>query len=82
MLIGKTSPLTYNAVGHGKLVAILIGGFLIFGNPITINNIIGVFLTVWGLTWYTRITIEERKQATESLPVVETSNDDSSSNKV
>ena len=65
LLIGRTSPLTYNAVGHAKLMAILVGGVLLFNNPITTGNVIGVIVTFTGLFWYTHITIKEREESTK-----------------
>lgn len=60
LLIGRTSPLTYNAVGHFKLVSIISGGYLLFGDTVTIGNIFGVFVTLLGLTGYTKVKLRDQ----------------------
>lgn len=59
LLIGKTSPITYNAVGHFKLVLILIGGVLLFNAPVTFENSTGVVVAVVGLIAYTHIKLSQ-----------------------
>jgi solute carrier family 35 protein E3 len=39
MVIGKTSPITYNVLGHFKLCTVLAGGFLIFHDPLNANQV-------------------------------------------
>jgi len=72
LLIGRTSPLTYNAVGHFKLSAIIAGGYLLFGQPATFENLLGVFITFIGLFAYTKVKLQEqadkKKEEKESLP--------------
>jgi solute carrier family 35 protein E3 len=45
-IIGRTSPVTYNIVGHVKTVCVLIMGFVVFKSPLLLKNIIGITLTV------------------------------------
>jgi solute carrier family 35 protein E3 len=55
LVIGKTSPVTYNVLGHFKLCVILSLGFLFFGNPIDYRNLTGIAVTLAGVFWYTHL---------------------------
>eukprot|EP00744_Colponema_vietnamica_P000628 GILI01001103.1.p1 GENE.GILI01001103.1~~GILI01001103.1.p1 ORF type:complete len:340 (-),score=88.00 GILI01001103.1:177-1196(-) len=55
LVIGKTSPVTYNVLGHFKLTVIMSLGFLFFGAPIELKNLSGIFVTLAGVFWYTHI---------------------------
>lgn len=55
LVIGKTSPVTYNVLGHFKLCVILSLGFLFFGNPIDYKNLTGIAVTLAGVFWYTHL---------------------------
>jgi solute carrier family 35 protein E3 len=61
LVIGKTSPVSYNVLGHGKLCVILISGYVFFGEECNIRNIIGVVLAVGGIVWYTHLKLMENK---------------------
>lgn len=61
LVIGKTSPVSYNVLGHAKLVVILSSGYLAFGEPYTLPNLIGVSLAVLGIVSYTHLKMNERK---------------------
>ncbi|KAL9644580.1 hypothetical protein ABK040_015319 [Willaertia magna] len=67
LIAGKTSPLSVNVVGYFKTVLVFVGGFLLFSSVVTIQNALGVLLTLVGVAWYTyekyKIT-EEEKQST------------------
>jgi len=52
-IIGNTSPVTYNVVGHFKTCVVLAGGFIIFNYPIILRNIGGIVLTLFGVFLYT-----------------------------
>lgn len=55
LVIGKTSPVTYNVLGHFKLCVILSLGFAFFGNPIDYKNLTGIAITLAGVFWYTHL---------------------------
>ena len=55
LVIGKTSPVTYNVLGHFKLCVILSLGFLFFGNSVDVKNLMGIGLTLVGVFWYTHL---------------------------
>lgn len=48
LVLGKTSPLTYQVLGHMKTVLILILGFTVFKKPIDIRNVIGITIAMVG----------------------------------
>ncbi|KOX69060.1 Solute carrier family 35 member E3 [Melipona quadrifasciata] len=58
-IIGKTSPLTYNMVGHFKFCLLLLGGSLIFHETLTINQVIGITLTLVGIILYAHVKMKD-----------------------
>ena len=55
LVIGKTSPVTYNVLGHFKLTVILSAGFIFFGAKPDPKNITGILTTLCGVIWYTNL---------------------------
>ncbi|KAH9504837.1 hypothetical protein Btru_062071 [Bulinus truncatus] len=72
-IIGNTSPVTYNMIGHLKFCLTLLGGFLLFHDPIQVLQLLGIFTTVAGVLAYTHIKREEMKK-NSSLPTVGSDN--------
>lgn len=59
-------PLTnsrYNMVGHLKFCITLTGGVLIFHDPVSLNQMIGVALTLLGIICYTHFKVQEQNRA-------------------
>ncbi|GLC35896.1 hypothetical protein PLESTF_001237400 [Pleodorina starrii] len=54
LVIGATSSLTYNVVGHLKTVIILTGGCLFFGDAMPAKKLLGVCIAMGGIVWYTQ----------------------------
>ncbi|GIL90469.1 hypothetical protein Vretifemale_18118 [Volvox reticuliferus] len=54
LVIGATSSLTYNVVGHLKTVIILTGGCLFFGDSMPAKKFLGVCIAMAGIVWYTQ----------------------------
>ena len=52
LVIGSTSALTYNIIGHTKSVLVLAGGALKFGDKMTYQKLLGVGIAVAGMVWY------------------------------
>uniref|UniRef100_T1JNZ3 Sugar phosphate transporter domain-containing protein n=1 Tax=Strigamia maritima TaxID=126957 RepID=T1JNZ3_STRMM len=48
-IIGNTSPMTYNMVGHLKFCLTLLGGFLLFDEHLSVYQLVGIALTFTGL---------------------------------
>ncbi|CAH2277866.1 solute carrier family 35 member E3 [Pelobates cultripes] len=60
-IIGNTSPVTYNMFGHFKFCITLIGGYILFKDPLSLNQALGIFCTVFGILAYTRIKFSEQE---------------------
>lgn len=54
-IIGNTSPLTYNMMGHIKFCLTVLGGVLLFEEPFHVNQGVGIILTVLGVTAYAHV---------------------------
>eukprot|EP00127_Corallochytrium_limacisporum_P007248 Clim_evm4s245 gene=Clim_evmTU4s245 len=74
-LIGATSAVTYQVVGHAKTILTLLGGFILFpvadGSQSTLAimvQVIGMALAVVGIVFYTRIKTEEAQASAQALP--------------
>jgi solute carrier family 35 protein E3 len=55
LVIGQTSPVAYNVLGHFKLVCILGSGFVFFHEDANFNKVIGTLLTLLGVLIYTHL---------------------------
>ncbi|KXZ44800.1 hypothetical protein GPECTOR_62g915 [Gonium pectorale] len=58
LVIGSTSSLTYNIVGHFKTVIILAGGCVLFGDKMPWKRLAGIMLTMLGIAWYTYLSVQ------------------------
>lgn len=61
-IIGNTSPITYNMVGHGKFCLTLLGGYVLFRDPLALNQLGGIILTLGGIILYTHFKVQEQSQ--------------------
>jgi len=70
LLVGKTSPLTTNVVGYFKTCMVFLGGILMFATKYTVQNIIGISVTLVGVAWYTTVkyNIDQEKKRQVILP--------------
>lgn len=59
VVLGKTSPLTYQVLGHLKTVLILVLGVVIFNKEVDVQNVIGVVMAMAGVVAYTEIKRRE-----------------------
>ena len=66
LVLGKTSPLTYQVLGHLKTILILILGFTMFNKIVDPRNIIGIIVAMFGVAGYTEI--KRRYAAKDDLP--------------
>ena len=71
VVLGKTSPLTYQVLGHLKTVLILVLGFTVFEKPLDVRNVIGVVIAMAGVIAYTEI--KRRQTPPTVLPGTPTS---------
>eukprot|EP00697_Spironema_sp_BW2_P005551 gnl/Spiro4/17759_TR9447_c0_g1_i1.p1 gnl/Spiro4/17759_TR9447_c0_g1~~gnl/Spiro4/17759_TR9447_c0_g1_i1.p1 ORF type:complete len:328 (+),score=87.04 gnl/Spiro4/17759_TR9447_c0_g1_i1:118-1101(+) len=59
MIIGRTSPVTYNVVVHAKTVLTIAGGIFLFATkPVTTINLVGMTVTVLGIIYYTKLKMD------------------------
>jgi solute carrier family 35 protein E3 len=65
-LIGKTSPLSYQVMGHLKTVLTLGGGFILFDAEMNRRSILGVALAFAGCLWYTYLKDTELRRSYSS----------------
>jgi drug/metabolite transporter (DMT)-like permease len=70
LVIARTSPVTYQVVGHLKTCLILMLGFVVFKYPIVYRNLCGILVAVVGMVWYT-----EAKRADSAASAAATSKD-------
>jgi len=68
LLLGRTSTLTYNAVGHAKMAIIILGGYLLFAQTATPNTLFGVGITFVGLILYTKEKLRVQTAEKDTLP--------------
>ncbi|CAN9508507.1 unnamed protein product [Ophioblennius macclurei] len=62
-IIGNTSAVTYNMFGHFKFCITLIGGYLLFHDPLTLNQALGILCTLAGILSYTHFKLLEQEEA-------------------
>merc|ERR1711968_82411 len=60
LVLGKTSPLTYQVLGHLKTILILVLGFLFFNKTVDMRNVLGIIIAMAGVIAYTEV---RRRQA-------------------
>lgn len=71
LVIGRSSALSYNILGHCKTVVVLLSDYILFGRPATFKSSIGILLTLSGVFWYTSLKLEKarlEKEARERAP--------------
>lgn len=66
LVIGRSSALSYNILGHCKTVVVLLSDYILFGRPATIKSTGGILLTLFGVFWYTSLKLEKARQEKEA----------------
>lgn len=66
LVIGRSSPLSYNILGHCKTVVVLLSDYILFGRPFTFKSTFGIVLTLIGVFWYTSLKLERARQEKEA----------------
>uniref|UniRef100_A0A1D1XEK6 Putative membrane protein At1g06890 n=1 Tax=Anthurium amnicola TaxID=1678845 RepID=A0A1D1XEK6_9ARAE len=71
LVIGTTSPVTYQVLGHLKTCLILAFGYILLHDPFTARNIIGILIAVFGMGLYSyHRVLEGKKKVVEGhLPI-------------
>ncbi|KAK9168793.1 hypothetical protein Syun_000933 [Stephania yunnanensis] len=70
LVIGKTSPVTYQVLGHLKTCLVLAFGYTLLHDPFTERNIIGILVAIFGMGLYSYFCTHEnkKKQLSDLLP--------------
>lgn len=63
LVIGATSPISYNVLGHFKLSLVVVGGFLLFGYAVDRSNILFMLIVLVGVVWYTHLKLRAQALA-------------------
>eukprot|EP00884_Botryococcus_braunii_P012748 jgi/Botrbrau1/21474/Bobra.0216s0082.1 len=68
LVIGATSSLTYNVVGHIKTVIILSGGCIFFGDSMPPKKLLGIGVAMVGIIWYSQLQMSQASAPKPMLP--------------
>ncbi|OAY74915.1 putative membrane protein [Ananas comosus] len=71
LVIGTTSPVTYQVLGHLKTCLVLSFGYILLHEPFTARNIIGILVAILGMGLYSYFSVREKnKKSTDcALPI-------------
>ncbi len=67
LVIGKTSPLTYQVLGHLKTILILVLGFTVFNKELDSRECLGMMIAMFGVMYYTEVK-RTQDQLAKTLP--------------
>ncbi|XP_020575340.1 uncharacterized membrane protein At1g06890-like [Phalaenopsis equestris] len=68
LVIGKTSPVTYQVLGHLKTCLVLAFGYVLLHDPFSWRNLLGIFVAVVGMVMYSYYcTVESQQKANEVI---------------
>ena len=59
LIITTPSSCSYNMIGHCKFCVTLVGGFLLFQDTISLNQLLGILSTVSGISLYIIFKLRE-----------------------
>ena len=62
LVIGKTSPVTYQVLGHLKTCLVLGFGYTLLHDPFTERNLIGILVAIAGMGLYSYFCTQESKK--------------------
>ncbi|KAF9597695.1 hypothetical protein IFM89_021173 [Coptis chinensis] len=69
LVIGKTSPVTYQVLGHLKTCLVLGFGYILLRDPFNWRNILGILIALVGMVLYSYFcTVESQQKASEASP--------------
>ncbi|KAK9124712.1 hypothetical protein Sjap_014314 [Stephania japonica] len=67
LVIGKTSPVTYQVLGHLKTCLVLAFGYILLRDPFSWRNILGILIALVGMILYSYFcSVENQQKASES----------------
>lgn len=62
LVIGKTSPVTYQVLGHLKTCLVLAFGYVLLRDPFSWRNIFGILVAIVGMVLYSYYCSAESQQ--------------------
>ncbi|KAL0284182.1 UNVERIFIED_CONTAM: UDP-xylose transporter 3 [Sesamum angustifolium] len=62
LVIGKTSPVTYQVLGHLKTCLVLAFGYVLLQDPFSWRNILGILIAIVGMVLYSYYCTAESQQ--------------------
>ncbi|CAN0901720.1 UDP-xylose transporter 3 [Linum grandiflorum] len=69
LVIGKTSPVTYQVLGHLKTCLVLAFGYVLLRDPFSWRNILGILVAIVGMVLYSYFcTLDTQQKAQEPSP--------------
>ncbi|CAO2816048.1 unnamed protein product [Amaranthus hypochondriacus] len=78
LVIGKTSPVTYQVLGHLKTCLVLAFGYILLHDPFSWRNILGILIALIGMILYSYYcTREGQKKTVEVAPLSQVKGDES-----
>lgn len=67
LVIGKTSPVTYQVLGHLKTCLVLTFGYVLLHDPFSWRNILGIFVAMIGMVSYSYYcTLQTQQKPSEA----------------
>uniref|UniRef100_A0A0D9WQQ5 Sugar phosphate transporter domain-containing protein n=1 Tax=Leersia perrieri TaxID=77586 RepID=A0A0D9WQQ5_9ORYZ len=71
LVIGTTSPVTYQVLGHLKTCLVLSFGYILLRDPFNARNILGILIAIFGMALYSYFSVKEskKKAINDPLPV-------------
>ncbi|XP_020210732.1 UDP-xylose transporter 3 [Cajanus cajan] len=67
LVIGKTSPVTYQVLGHLKTCLVLAFGYILLQDPFSWRNILGILIAMIGMILYSYYcTLENQQKAVDA----------------
>ncbi|GJM85582.1 hypothetical protein PR202_ga02044 [Eleusine coracana subsp. coracana] len=74
LVIGTTSPVTYQVLGHLKTCLVLSFGYTLLHDPFTMRNVLGILVAIFGMALYSYFSVREGKKkgaGGDALPVTD-----------
>eukprot|EP00668_Euglena_longa_P048280 GGOE01065348.1.p1 GENE.GGOE01065348.1~~GGOE01065348.1.p1 ORF type:complete len:336 (+),score=96.36 GGOE01065348.1:45-1010(+) len=64
-MVARTNPITANVVGYLKTVFVFLGGFVLFADALTLQNLIGITITLLGSAIFMWSQMQDTKEGEE-----------------
>ncbi|KAL2925452.1 UDP-xylose transporter 3 [Bienertia sinuspersici] len=77
LVIGKTSPVTYQVLGHLKTCLVLAFGYILLHDPFSWRNILGILVAIVGMILYSYYCTRETQKKPAETPSAQVKGDES-----